>query len=101
MAKEDTSRFDWDRHNVGHVAKHKVKPQEVEQVLRNGPILIETEIDENSGEERITEIGHTNTGRISVRRVDAPPNKLPSRNGLCGRPQNPRAIHWSEIQERL
>ena|SRR5438034_1164162 len=40
------------------------KASRVEQVLRNGPILIETEIDENSGEERITEIGHTDTGRI-------------------------------------
>jgi uncharacterized DUF497 family protein len=36
----------------------------VEEVLGNDPICIEIRIDERSGEERILELGHTNTGRV-------------------------------------
>ena len=64
MARDETRRFDWDRHNIGHAAKHKVKPEEVEEVLSNDPVFIESEIDDISGEERISELGHTNAGRI-------------------------------------
>ena len=60
----DESRFDWDRHNIAQVAKHKVKPEEVEEVLSNNTVFIESEIDELSGEERLSELGHTNAGRI-------------------------------------
>ena len=60
----DESRFDWDRHNIAHVAKHKVKPEEVEEVLSNNTVFIESEIDELSGGERLSELGHTNAGRI-------------------------------------
>lgn len=64
MARNKKSRFDWDRHNIGHVANHKVRPEEVEQVLSNDPVLIETQIDPISGEERVLELGHTKTGRV-------------------------------------
>ena len=64
MARDEKSRFDWDRHNIAHVAEHKVTPEEVEQVLLNDPIFIETRIDRKSGEERILELGHTNAGRV-------------------------------------
>jgi uncharacterized DUF497 family protein len=37
---------------------------EVEEVLANEPVLIETRIDTESGEERILELGHTNGGRV-------------------------------------
>jgi uncharacterized protein len=64
MARDEKSRFDWDRHNIAHVAKHKATPEEIQEVLSNDPVFIETEIDELSGEERISELGHTNAGRI-------------------------------------
>src|SRR5579864_7494331 len=58
------SKFDWDQHNIGHVAKHRVTPEEVEQVLLNNPVFIEMRIDRRTGEERILELGHTNLGRV-------------------------------------
>ena len=64
MARDEKNRFDWDQDNIGHVAKHKVTPEEVEQVLSNDPLFIETRIDLRSGEERILELGHTNAGRV-------------------------------------
>jgi hypothetical protein len=51
MAGDEKSRFDWDKRNIAHIAKHRVKPHEVEEVLSNNPVFIETEIDELSGEE--------------------------------------------------
>jgi hypothetical protein len=33
MARHETGRFEWDRHNVAHIARHKVTPEEVEEVL--------------------------------------------------------------------
>jgi uncharacterized DUF497 family protein len=46
------------------VAAHQVEPPEVEEVLANNPIHIETRVGARSGEERVLELGHTNTGRI-------------------------------------
>ncbi len=59
-----SSQYDWDRHNKAHIAAHQVEPHEVEEVLANAPIYIETRIDSKSGEQRILELGHTNRGRI-------------------------------------
>jgi uncharacterized DUF497 family protein len=59
-----SSQYDWDRHNKGHIAAHQVGPHEVEEVLANEPIYIETRIDTKSGEERILELGHTSRGRV-------------------------------------
>ena len=56
--------YDWDEHNRGHVAAHRVEPPEVEEVLANDPTHIETRLDVRSGEERVLELGHTNAGRI-------------------------------------
>jgi uncharacterized DUF497 family protein len=58
------SQYDWDRHNKGHIAAHQVEPHEVEEVLANESIFIETRIDTESGEERTLELGHTNSGRV-------------------------------------
>ena len=41
--------FDWDDANTGHIARHNVTPEEVE---------------ERSGEERHTELGETASGRL-------------------------------------
>ena len=61
---EPGARYDWDEHNEGHVAAHRVRPPEVEEVLANDPIHIETRVDARSGEKRVLELGHTCAGRI-------------------------------------
>jgi hypothetical protein len=38
-------RYDWDEHNERHVAAHRVTPPEVEEVLANNPVHIETRVD--------------------------------------------------------
>ena len=96
MAGDEKSQFDWDAHNIAHVAKHKVTPAEVEQVLANDPLLIETQIDPKSGEERILELGHTDAGRVLFvtwtprERLRAPGNRLP------GKQENPRRLLQEE-----
>ena len=55
--------FDWDEHNIGHIAGHFVTPEEVEQVLLNDPVDLEFQLEEGD-EERWPYIGETNAGRI-------------------------------------
>jgi uncharacterized DUF497 family protein len=55
-------RFDWDDGNRNHVARHGVSPAEAEQVVLNGAVEIEKQV--TDGEERILEIGRTDSGRI-------------------------------------
>jgi uncharacterized DUF497 family protein len=33
------SRFEWDARNVGHVTRHKVRPNEAEEAFRNEPLF--------------------------------------------------------------
>ena len=54
--------FDWDEANIGHVARHGVRPEEAEQVILNDPVDLGIEIIE--GEERYLNIGATERGRI-------------------------------------
>ncbi|MBI1788959.1 MAG: BrnT family toxin [Acidobacteria bacterium] len=54
--------FDWNDANTGHIAKHKVAPDEAEQVVSGASLLIETA--DRSGEDRYTELGETAAGRL-------------------------------------
>ena len=54
--------FDWDPANVGHLARHKVRPEEAEQVIMNDPLDLGAEI--VGGEERFLNLGSTNSGRL-------------------------------------
>ena len=36
--------FDWDEANIGHVARHSVRPAEAEQVILNDPVDLGMEI---------------------------------------------------------
>ena len=36
------AKFDWDDANTGHIARHGVTPQEVEQALANSPPVMLT-----------------------------------------------------------
>ena len=57
-------KFDWDEKNIGHLALHQISPAEAEQVVLNRPVDLEFEL--RSGEERATQIGETDEGRILI-----------------------------------
>jgi uncharacterized DUF497 family protein len=60
----DALSFDWDEANVGHVARHNVTPEEVEQVFANDPMELGADVVD--GQERYTAVGHTNRLRVLV-----------------------------------
>jgi uncharacterized DUF497 family protein len=55
-------QFDWDVHNIEHIAKHDVTPEEAEEVILGDPLDIGFDIVD--GEERWSYLGDTNDGRI-------------------------------------
>jgi len=59
------TQFNWDDASVGHVALHRITPEEVEQVFANAPVDLASE--EVNGEERYTVIGHTNRDQAGHR----------------------------------
>ena len=56
--------FEWDIHNVGHVALHDVSPEEVEQTTRHRHIIIPTA--PRRREERWKLLGRTDAERYLV-----------------------------------
>jgi uncharacterized DUF497 family protein len=54
--------FDWDEANIGHIARHAVRPDEAEQVILNDPLDLGLEIVE--GEERYLNLGVTSRFRV-------------------------------------
>ena len=54
--------FDWDFENIRHIARHGVTPEEAEEAL-SGPTL-EIPTEDDTAEERLSEIGMTKNGRI-------------------------------------
>jgi uncharacterized DUF497 family protein len=58
--------FEWDKHNIEHVGKHKVKPGECEQVFFNIPLTIELDLFHSHGEERYFVLGKTHMDRTLV-----------------------------------
>ena len=56
--------FDWDDANTTHLARHKITPDEAEQVVLGASLPLKSE--ERSGEDRHTELGETPAGRLLV-----------------------------------
>ena len=56
--------FDWDQRNRTHLARHKVTPEEAEQVILNDPLNLEREM--RNGELRLPHLGETNAGRVLI-----------------------------------
>ena len=56
--------FDWDEENIRHLARHKIAPDEAEQVILNRPIDIDSQL--RSGEDRTVQVGETDAGRILI-----------------------------------
>ena len=54
--------FDWDDQNRKHVAAHKVKPSEVEQLFSNYPL--DMDYQPVNMEERYRSVGTTDQGRL-------------------------------------
>ena len=55
-------KLDWDAQNTAHIGRHKVTVAEAEQVLRNDPVVIQYQDQEN--EERVLVLGQTDAGRF-------------------------------------
>jgi uncharacterized DUF497 family protein len=58
----ERAMFDWDRNNLGKIRAHRIKREEAEQALLNGPIPIYEQ--EAGGERRFVYYGGTNAGRL-------------------------------------
>lgn len=58
--------FEWDKYNLEHVDKHKIKPGECEQVFFNIPFTVELDLVHSRGEERYFALGKTSMNRILV-----------------------------------
>lgn len=56
--------LDWDAQNIGHLARHRIEPSEVEQVFRNDPLIRGHEVVDS--EDRWTSVGATSALRILV-----------------------------------
>jgi len=54
--------FDWDEANIDHVTRHRVQPEEAEQVILNHPL--DLGMDVIHGEERFLSPGETSRGRV-------------------------------------
>ena len=61
---DDLTGFEWDVHNVGHVAAHDVMPQEAEEVVRGRHVIIPAV--PKAGEKRWKLFGKTASGRYLV-----------------------------------
>lgn len=58
--------FEWDKHNIEHIGKHKVEPGECEQIFFNIPLMVKIDSAHPHGEERYFALGKTNMNRILV-----------------------------------
>jgi hypothetical protein len=56
--------FDWDLHNVGHVARHGVHPEEVEEAVERPHVIIPAK--DMRGEKRWKLFGRSAAGRYLV-----------------------------------
>lgn len=54
--------FDWDKNNLRKIRAHRIKPEEVEQALSNGPIAIYEQ--EVQAELRYVYYGETDSARL-------------------------------------
>ncbi len=55
-------QFDWNEHNVSHIALHSVTPEEAEQVVDNDPLDAGAAL--RNGEMRTAHLGETDAGRM-------------------------------------
>lgn len=56
-------RFDWDKHNIEHIRKHKVEPGECEQVFFNIPKVVKPDLIHSRAEQRYFALGKADSNR--------------------------------------
>ena len=57
--------FEWDEHNAGkNWYKHRVNPQEAEQIFFNKPLCLEEDEGHSKSELRLYALGQTDEGRF-------------------------------------
>ena len=56
--------FDWDDQNISHLARHRIKPAEVEEFFRNDPVIRGHEV--ANDEDRWTAAGTINALRVLI-----------------------------------
>lgn len=59
---EEPRKFDWDDHNVRHLALHDISPADAEDVLSGNHILLDYQME--GDEQRWIAVGSTRAGRI-------------------------------------
>jgi hypothetical protein len=57
--------FEWDAHNVAHIARHGLQPAEVEQAIAGEPATLSEGLTE-AGERRWVTVGRTAAGRLAA-----------------------------------
>ena len=57
------STFDWDTHNIAHIARHDVKPEEAEETFYQEPQIIANDEEHSQTEVRYSMLGQTKKGR--------------------------------------
>jgi hypothetical protein len=55
-------RYDWDEHNINHIAAHGVTPAEVEEAFERGVLVLK--LREENGEDRVICAVTTAKGRV-------------------------------------
>jgi uncharacterized DUF497 family protein len=91
----DSALIDWDEENIGHLLPHQIVPDEVEQVIQNRPLDIGAEL--RNGEERISQIGETDAGRILIVITTMAGNKI---RVVTAWPAKERFRRYFETQKR-
>ena len=56
--------FDWDTENIRHLKRHRVKPEEFEELMTSDPVYLEYQA--RGDEERYKVIGVTKAGRVLI-----------------------------------
>ena len=56
--------FDWNAENVRHLKRHRVTPNEFEELMTGGPMYLEYQA--RNDEERYKVLGATDAGRILI-----------------------------------
>src|SRR5947209_4338117 len=62
VAQGVQGEFDWDEHNIAHLARHNVSPAEFEQALGCAPIFMD--VRNEGGEDRRYALGATGSLRV-------------------------------------
>jgi uncharacterized DUF497 family protein len=56
--------FDWDAENTQHLKRHRVTPDEFEEIMTGDPVYVEYQT--GTGEERYKVLGATKAGRVLI-----------------------------------